>query len=139
MHVLTTSDGRVHVLWSKLSIRSMRRYMFLYGHSSDACIHPYLKTAQLTSLAWRPASRPMHGGIIRLLHNCAQIIPATKRPIYILLNAIQTRSIQLSDNRQIVVTDSLFRNFSAIFIPGVHALDLYKVLPTVFCQQRFRL
>ena len=46
---------------------------------------------------WRPAN--IHGDIMRLPPNCAQIIPATNRSIYILLlNAIQTRIIQLSDN-----------------------------------------
>ena len=62
--------------------------MFLLS-LGDACMHPYIKTVELNSSAWAPAS--MYGGIIRLPPNCAQnlIIPATNQSIYILLNAIQ--------------------------------------------------
>ena len=61
---------------------------------------PLYKKCRVNLVGMGPAS--MHGGIIPLLPNCTQIIPATnvKRSIYILLNAIQRRIIQLSDNRR---------------------------------------
>ena len=68
-----------------------------YGH---ACIQPYIKTVELTSLAWWPVN--IHDGIIRVPPNSAKIIPTSNRLIYmyILLNAIQTHINQFSDNRR---------------------------------------
>ena len=64
----------------------------------------------------RPSLRPVniHGEIMRLPPNCAQIFPATNRSIYILLlNAMHTGISQLSDN-----VNNLERFQPFVYIPG---------------------
>ena len=80
----------------------------LYGcHFKSVITVHAVWTRHCILLNWRAI---MLIGIMRLPHNCAQIIPATNQSIYILLNAIKMHIIQLSDNRgQYSVT--FFRHF----------------------------